>query len=99
MVALLAAGENLTSRQCEHEFGITRDTASRDFALLIELKMGGPTGPWTFNELRFGQLDIMNQSSDNRQIKPDNRQILRECRVGWQSSDNRQRQAWHRQIA
>jgi ATP-dependent DNA helicase RecG len=37
MVRLLAAGEKLTSRRCEVEFGVTRDTAARDFSLLIEL--------------------------------------------------------------
>jgi predicted HTH transcriptional regulator len=37
MVALLVAGEKLTSRRCEEEFGITRDTAARDFSLLMEL--------------------------------------------------------------
>jgi len=37
MVALLTAGEKLTSRRCEKEFGITRDTASRDFSLLMKL--------------------------------------------------------------
>jgi predicted DNA-binding transcriptional regulator YafY len=37
MVALLAAGEKLTSRRCEEEYGVTRDTAARDFALLVEL--------------------------------------------------------------
>jgi ATP-dependent DNA helicase RecG len=37
MVALLAAGEKLTSRRCEEEFGITRDTAARDFGFLLEL--------------------------------------------------------------
>jgi len=37
MVALLAAGEKLTSRRCEKEFGITRDTAVRDFGVLLEL--------------------------------------------------------------
>ena len=37
MVRLLAAGESLTSRRCEADFGITRDTATRDFALLLQL--------------------------------------------------------------
>ena len=37
MLALLVAGEKLTSRRCEHEFGITRDTATRDFGWLMEL--------------------------------------------------------------
>jgi predicted HTH transcriptional regulator len=37
MAALLVAGEKLMSRRCEEEFGITRDTAARDFGLLMEL--------------------------------------------------------------
>jgi len=37
MVHLLTTGEELTSRRCESEFGITRETATRDFALLLEL--------------------------------------------------------------
>jgi len=44
MLALLAAGEKLTSRRCEREFGITRDTASRDFALLMELGLADRQG-------------------------------------------------------
>jgi predicted HTH transcriptional regulator len=44
MLALLAAGEKLTSRRCEQEFGITRDTASRDFALLMELGLADRQG-------------------------------------------------------
>jgi len=37
MAELLTRGEVLTSRKCEKEFGITRDTAARDFALLVKL--------------------------------------------------------------
>ncbi|MBI1979872.1 MAG: DUF4062 domain-containing protein [Elusimicrobia bacterium] len=37
MLALLAAGGKLTSRRCEGEFGITRDTAARDFSLFMKL--------------------------------------------------------------
>ena len=44
MLALLAAGEKLTSRRCEQEFGITRETASRDFALLMELGLADRQG-------------------------------------------------------
>lgn len=44
MVAMLAAGEKLTSRMCEHKFGVTRDTASRDFARLMELKLANRQG-------------------------------------------------------
>ena len=41
---LMAAGERLTSRRCEHEFGVTRDTATRDFALLLNLGIAERTG-------------------------------------------------------
>lgn len=44
MVALLVAGEKLTSRRCEQEFGITRDTATRDFSLLLELGLATRQG-------------------------------------------------------
>ncbi|MFZ7125121.1 MAG: ATP-binding protein [Desulfobacterales bacterium] len=37
MVALLVRGEVLTSRRCEEEFGVTRDTANRDFKILMGL--------------------------------------------------------------
>ena len=36
MVAILLQGEELSSRRCEKEFGITRDTAARDFKWLAE---------------------------------------------------------------
>ena len=44
MVALIVGGERLTCRRCEHEFGVTRDTAARDFALLVKLGIAGRTG-------------------------------------------------------
>jgi predicted HTH transcriptional regulator len=37
MMALLVQGVALTSRRCEEEFGITRDTANRDFSMLMSL--------------------------------------------------------------
>jgi predicted HTH transcriptional regulator len=37
MVELLAAGERLASRECERLFGVTRDTANRDFGALLKL--------------------------------------------------------------
>jgi len=37
IVSLLASGEKFTSRRCEKEFDITRDTAARDFRLLMKL--------------------------------------------------------------
>lgn len=44
MAVLLASGESLTSRRCEAEFGITRDTATRDFALLLKLGVAEKVG-------------------------------------------------------
>ena len=44
MVALLVQGEQLTSRRCEQAFGITRDTANRDFKHLIALDLIEPLG-------------------------------------------------------
>jgi len=44
MVSLLVQGEVLTSRRCEEEFGVTRDTASRDFSLLLELGLATKEG-------------------------------------------------------
>lgn len=44
MAAFLLGGEELTSRRCESEFGVTRDTATRDFALLLELGIAQKQG-------------------------------------------------------
>ena len=44
MVAILVRGEMLTSRRCEEEFGITRDTANRDFMLLTKLGVARKEG-------------------------------------------------------
>lgn len=45
MVGLLVAGEKLTSRRCEQEFGVARDTAARDYcSLLVELGLATRQG-------------------------------------------------------
>ena len=44
MVLLLLQGQELTSRQCEAEFGVSRDTASRDFNQLIMLGLARREG-------------------------------------------------------
>jgi ATP-dependent DNA helicase RecG len=44
MVSFLTAGEKLTSRRCEKEFDITRDTAARDFNLLMKLGLATKQG-------------------------------------------------------
>lgn len=45
MVALLIRGEELTSRECQNTFAVTRETIARDFSLLMRLdiaqKIGG----------------------------------------------------------
>lgn len=44
MVAILSAGEDLTSRRCESEFGISRPIAARDFAELMRLGLAEKFG-------------------------------------------------------
>jgi len=44
MVQLLVKGEELTSRRCEDEFQVTRDTTARDFRLLIQLGVARKQG-------------------------------------------------------
>jgi predicted HTH transcriptional regulator len=68
MVSLLAAGERLTSRRCEEEFGVTRDTAARDFALLMGLGIAARTGPGR-------SVSYHQRVPSNRQMHSRNRQI------------------------
>ena len=44
MMKLLLQGEELTSRRCSELFSITRDTATRDFNLLIKLGLDKKEG-------------------------------------------------------
>ena len=44
MVEMLVNGEELTSRMCEGIYGITRDTASRDFKKLISSEIATKIG-------------------------------------------------------
>lgn len=44
MLVLLVEGQELTSRRCEEEFGITRETATHDFSLLIEFGLAKRVG-------------------------------------------------------
>jgi predicted HTH transcriptional regulator len=44
MVVLMADGEELTSRRCEKEFGITRPIANKDFAGLVRLGLAEKIG-------------------------------------------------------
>ena len=44
IVALMAEGEEVTSWQCIELFGITRDTAARDFSQLVDLGLAEKRG-------------------------------------------------------
>ena len=44
MVGLLAAGEELTSRRCEKEFGVSRPMTAKDFAGLVHLGLAEKVG-------------------------------------------------------
>ena len=44
MVALLTNGEELTSRRCEVEFGITRPVTAKDFGTLVKLGVAQKVG-------------------------------------------------------
>ncbi|MBU4201402.1 MAG: helix-turn-helix domain-containing protein [Verrucomicrobia bacterium] len=54
MVARLVSGDKLTSRICEREFGVTRDTTSRDFAFLMELGLAERQGRGRSTSYVFG---------------------------------------------
>lgn len=44
MVGLLAAGEELTSRRCEKEFGVSRPVTAKDFGALVRLGLAEKVG-------------------------------------------------------
>ena len=44
MVALLTSGEELTSRRCEIEFGVTRPVTAKDFGALVKLGVAQKVG-------------------------------------------------------
>jgi predicted DNA-binding transcriptional regulator YafY len=44
MVGFLAEGKQLTNRGCQKEFGVGRDTVTRDFNLLKELGIAKSKG-------------------------------------------------------
>jgi predicted HTH transcriptional regulator len=53
MVQWLAEGKELTSRQCEAEFGVSRPITSRDFAILVELGVAERLGSGRSTRYRF----------------------------------------------
>ena len=66
MLALLVRGEELTSRRCETQFKVTRDTTARDFRLLVDLGFARQVGKG--RSTRY-VLAVKAELSDNRQTK------------------------------
>jgi ATP-dependent DNA helicase RecG len=65
MLLLLVQGEELTSRRCEAEFAITRDTANRDFNLLMKLGLVKKEGKGRSTRYVLGKQSlIVRESSD-----------------------------------
>ena len=53
MAAMLIRGEELTSQKCEKLFAVTRDTANRDFILLIKLGLAQKIGAGRATRYQF----------------------------------------------
>lgn len=70
MARWLAEGRELTSRQCEAAFGITRPISARDFNKLIELGIAEKIGSGRSTRYR---IKDQGQSSSNRKAARDNR--------------------------
>ena len=65
MLLLLVQGEELTSRRCEAEFAITRDTANRDFSFLMKLGLVRKEGKGRSTRYMLGKQNvIVRESSD-----------------------------------
>ena len=64
MMRWLVEGKELTSRQCEAEFGVTRPVTSSDFGKLVELGLAEKLGAGRSTRYRLkGGPRIVNQSS------------------------------------
>jgi ATP-dependent DNA helicase RecG len=57
MMLLLVEGKELTSRQCEAEFGVTRPVAASDFGKLLELGLAEKLGAGRSTRYRLKRLD------------------------------------------
>ncbi|MGI8782614.1 MAG: ATP-binding protein [Acidobacteriota bacterium] len=70
MMQWLVEGKELTSRQCEAEFGVTRPTTAGDFRKLVELGLGEKLGSGRSTRYR---LKGSGESLSNRKADPVNR--------------------------
>jgi predicted HTH transcriptional regulator len=75
MVRWLADGKELTSRQCEAEFGVTRPITSRDFGKLIELGLAEKIGSGRSTRYRLKGGSV--ESLSNRKVNRRNRKPYR----------------------
>ena len=57
MMQLLVQGKELTSRQCEAEFGVTRPVAAADFKKLVEMGLAEKLGAGRSTRYRLKGLD------------------------------------------
>ena len=71
MVQWLAEGKELTSRQCEAEFAVTRPITSRDFGKLLELDLAERIGSGRSTRYRLKGGSI--ESLSNRKANSHNR--------------------------
>lgn len=70
MMQWLAEGKELTSRQCEAEFGVTRPITSGDFGKLVEMGLAEKLGAGRSTRYR---LKGLSESLSNRKADPTNR--------------------------
>lgn len=70
MMRWLAEGKELTSRQCEAEFGVTRPITAGDLGKLVELGVAERLGAGRSTRYR---LRGPTESSTNRKVEPANR--------------------------
>jgi len=71
MMEWLAQGQELTSRQCQEHFGVTRTTTASDFAGLVELGLAERLGRGPATRYRF---KAAGESSSHRQENSSNRE-------------------------
>jgi len=73
MMQWLAEGKELTSRQCEAKFGVTRPITAGDFGRLVELELAEKVGAGrsTRYRLKGGSVEsLSNRKVDRRNRKP-----------------------------
>lgn len=61
MLLLLVQGDELTSRKCENLFSVTRDTANRDFSLLLAMGLLKRIGRGRSTRYALGEADANRQ--------------------------------------